>query len=224
MTFQPKKSLKFWCLWSVPTELLIPNTHKTYLIQPQNSHKTLYIQYQMKNQKRILASSGLLGKCAKIATCNQQISPRYTPSERIELGVLVRVKLYKCMLGTTILTPQACLQLKSYIACLLCACAHSKFAQMHVRLMEVVQMDSAPQKKVFRHLKHVCSSLGSKVILRAYYVLVHIVNVHRCTLGFWKWFRWIQHPKKPYLDTSNMSVACLVQKLYCVLITCLCTQ
>ena len=34
-------------------------------------------------------------------------------------------------------------------------------------------------------------------MLHAYYVLVHAVNVHRCTLGFWKWFRWIQHPKKP---------------------------
>ena len=33
-------------------------------------------------------------------------------------------------------------------------------------------------------------------MLHAYYVLVHAVNVHRCTLGFWKWFRWIQHPKK----------------------------
>ena len=32
-------------------------------------------------------------------------------------------------------------------------------------------------------------------VLRAYYMLVHVVNVHRCTLGFWKWFRWIQHPK-----------------------------
>ena len=54
-----------------------------------------------------------------------------------------------------------------------------------------------PKKPLFRHLKLVCSSIGSKVILRAYYVLVHAVNVHRCTLGFWKWFRWIQHPKKP---------------------------
>ena len=67
---------------------------------------------------------------------------------------------------------------------------------MHVRLLEVVWMDSAPQKTLFRHLKLVFSSLGSKVILCAYYVLVHIVNMHRCTLGFWKWFRWIQHPKK----------------------------
>ena len=83
-----------------------------------------------------------------------------------------------------------------------------------------------PKKPLFRLLKHVCSSLGSKVILHAYYVLklicssldskvilcayyvlVHAVNVHRCMLGFLKWFRWIQHPKKTLLDTSNLSVA-----------------
>ena len=50
-------------------------------------------------------------------------------------------------------------------------------------------------------------------MLHAYYVLVHAVNVHRCTLGFWKWFRWIQHPKKPLFRLFKLVCSSLGSKV-----------
>ena len=63
--------------------------------------------------------------------------------------------------------PQTCLKLtwfKSYIVCLLCACAHNKRAQMHVRLLEWFRWIQHPKKILFRLFKLVCSSFGSKVM------------------------------------------------------------
>ena len=58
-----------------------------------------------------------------------------------------------------------------------------KIVLMHVRNHYIDSSDLFVAQKLY-------------CMLIAYYVLVHAVNVHRCMLGFWKWFRWIQHPKK----------------------------
>ena len=74
-----------------------------------------------------------------------------------------------------------------------------------------------PKIPLFWLIKHLCSFNSLKVILRACYVLVlHVQNMHRWTLGFTKIF-WLESaPNYLSFDTSNFSVAQLVQKLCCV--------
>ena len=74
-----------------------------------------------------------------------------------------------------------------------------------------------PKIPLFWPLKHLCSFNSLKVLLRACYVLVlHVVNVHRCTLASRRFFGWNQHqitflltPQTSlYLDWFKSYVAC----------------